>query len=192
MATTNPNSLIRVDLATLTATWTVPLPGVPAAVAALESVAVVAGPTGLWSVSPTKAAAWAATRAAAVSMAASDDGNFLHVAEAGAVEVFDAAGKLQRTLELGTDRDAMALAAVPAGSSLFLGNGAQHSTAPAAVGTPGALVTQKPPPTGTVVDTAKNIVNYPPFQGAAAGAVAILLGYWLIVRWYDKRTKPTR
>ena len=42
------------------------------------------------------------------------------------------------------------------------------------------------------MDTAKDVVNYPPFQGAAAVAVAILICYWLIVRWYDKRVGQSR
>ena len=191
VATANPNALVRVDLTTLMTTWTVALPSTPTAVTALGATAVVAGDSGLWAVSQTKATVLAKTRAAVVSLAASDDGHFVHVAESGSVEVFDDKGKLQRTLELGTSREPVALAAVPAGSSLYLGDGAQHSSAPA-VGTPGALVTQKPPPTGTFVDTAKDVVNYPPFQGAAAVGLAILIAYWLIVRWYDKRLKQAR
>ncbi len=194
VATANPNALIRVDLTTLTATWTVPLPAPPTAVAALASTAIVAIGSDLWSVSPTRATKWATARGAVVSMAASDEGAFLHVAESGTVEVFDAMGTLQRTLELGVGRDPLALAAVPAGSSLYLGNGAPQPSATAAAtpGTPAALVTQKPPPTGTFVDTAKDVVNYPPFQGATAVAVVILICYWLIVRWYDKRVGQSR
>jgi hypothetical protein len=190
VATANPNTLIRVDLTTLNATWTTPLPGTPVAVSALATAAIVAGGTDLWTVSPTAASAWSKARDAAMSLAASDEGSFLHVAEAGAIEVFDAQGQLQRTLELGTDRNPVALAAVPAGSSLYLGDGATHSAPPAAVvGTPGAIVTQKPPPTGTLADTARDVANYPPLQGAALVAVVILLGYWLIARWYDRRTR---
>ncbi len=191
VATANPNALLRVDLTTLTTTWTVPLSATPTAVAALASTAIVSIGSDLWSVSPTKATKWATARGGVVAMAASDEGAFLHVAESGTVEVFDAMGRLQRTLELGTERDPVALAAVPAGSSLYLGNGGRQSPSPAA-GTPGALATQKPPPTGTFVDTAKDVVNYPPFQGAAAVAVAILICYWLIVRWYDKRVGQSR
>jgi hypothetical protein len=51
-------------------------------------------------------------------------------------------------------------------------------------------VTQKPPPTGTLAETAQDVAGYPPLQGAAAEAVAILLVYWLIARWYEKRIKP--
>lgn len=191
VATANPNALIRVDLTTLTTTWTVALPAAPTAVAALATSAIVACGSDLWTVGPTKATKWATARGAVVSMAASDEGDFLHIAESGTVEVFDATGKLQRTLELGTERDPVALAAVPAGSSLYLGNGGQPSPAPAAQ-TPGALVTQKPPPTGTFVDTVKDVANYPPVQGAAAVAAAILICYWLIVRWYDKRVGQSR
>jgi hypothetical protein len=135
--------------------------------------------------------AWGKARDAVVSMAASDEGDFMHVAESAGVEVFDSVGKPQRTLGLGASRAPMAIAAVPAGSSLYLGAGAQQS-APAAVGTPGALVTQKPPPTGTLAGTAQDVAGYPPFQGAAAVAVAILLVYWLIARWYEKRIKSAR
>jgi len=191
VATHNPDALLRVDLATLTVTWTVKLPGTPTAVAAMATMAVVAGDTDLWQVTSTKAAAWARTRSGVVALAAGDEGTVLHVAESGAVEVFDARGKLQRTLELGTDRDPLALAAVPAGSSLYMGEGSTP-TPGSAVGTPGAIVTQKPPPTGTFVDAAKDIAGSPPVQGAAVVAIVILLGYWLVVRWYDKKVKPVR
>jgi DNA-binding beta-propeller fold protein YncE len=188
VATASPNALLRIDLTTLTVTWSVPLAGTPTAVSALLSTDVVAGGSTLWAVSATKATAFAKTRDAVVSMAASDDGDFLHVAESGSVEVFDISGKLQRTLELGVSRDPVALAAVPAGSSLYLGAGASNTPGPA-VGTPGALVTQKPPPTGTFVETVGDVANYPPFQGAAAVGLAILIAYWLIVRWYDKQVR---
>ncbi len=193
VATHNPDALVRVDLTTLLATWTVKLPGTPNAVAALSTAAIVAGDADLWQVSATQAVTWAKPRGAVVAMSASDEGSFLHVAESGAVEVFDASGNLQRTLELGADRDPVALAAVPAGSSLYLGDAGQHSPAAAAatpnLGTPGALVTQKPPPTGTFVDTANDVIGYPPIQGAAAVAVAILLCYWFAVRWYDRQVR---
>jgi hypothetical protein len=192
VATHNPDTLIRIELTTLTVNWTVTLPGTPTAVAAMSKAAVVAGQGALWKVTPTTAMVWAKPRSAVVAMAASDEGSFLHVAESGAVEVFDAAGKLARTLELGKDRDPVALAGVPAGSSLFLGEPGQPTSAPGAVGTPGAIVTQKPPPTGTFVDAAAEVAGYPPVQGAAIVAVLILLGYWLTVRWLDKRVKTPR
>ena len=193
VATANPDTLVRVDLTTLTVNWTVALPGAPTQVASLAGATVVAGETDLWQVAQARAAVWAKARNRVVAMAASDEGKFLHVAEAGAIEVFDPSGKLQRTLELGTSRDPVALAAVPAGSSLFMGSGGDKSAPPPApTGTPGALATQKAPPTGTVMDTAQDVMGYPPVQGALAIAVAILLGYWLIVRWYDRRVGPAR
>jgi DNA-binding beta-propeller fold protein YncE len=188
VATANPNTLARIDLTTLTVDWTVDLPGTPTAVTAMAKQAVVAGQTEIWQVTPTKATPWAKTRSAVTTMAASDEGSFLHVAESGAVEVFDAAGKLARTLELGKDRDPVALAGVPAGSSLYLGESGKSTTAPA-VGTPGAIVTQKPPPTGTFVDSAAEAIGYPPVQGALVVAVLILMAYWWLARWYDKQVK---
>ena len=179
VATHNPDALLRVDLTTLTVTWTVNLPGTPTAVAAMATSAVVAGDTDLWQVTSTKATSMARTRAGVVALSASDEGTVLHVAESGAVEVFDAKGKLQRTLELGANRDPLALAAVPAGSSLYLGAGSPATPGPA-VGTPGAIVTQKPPPTGTFVDAARDVAGSPPVQGAAVVAIAILpaTGSW--------------
>jgi hypothetical protein len=194
VATQNPNTLVRVDLATLASTWTVTLPGVPTAVAALQGSIVVAGGKTLWLVGTKQAVAWAAAREPVVAMAASDEGGFLHLVEKSGVEVFDSKGKLARTLELDPSREPVALAPVPAGSSLFLGDGSTKSAGPngtasaAPIGTPGALPTQKPPPTGTILDAAKDVAGYPPIQGAAAVALVILAGYWLAVRWYDKRT----
>jgi hypothetical protein len=39
------------------------------------------------------------------------------------------------------------------------------------------------------VDTANDVIGYPPIQGAAAVAVAILLCYWFAVRWYDRQVR---
>ncbi len=192
VATSEPNALVRVDLTTLQNSWTLNLPGAPTAVVATSQGAIVAGGTDLWSVSATAATAWGTARGTVVAMSASDEGNFIHVAEPGAVEVFDLAGQLQRTLELGPGREPVAMAAVPAGSSLYMGHGAGATGSPkpsAAAGTPGAFQTQKPPPTGTVLDTANDVISYPPVQGALAVALTILLGYWLIVRWYEKRVR---
>jgi hypothetical protein len=80
------------------------------------------------------------------------------------------------------------MAAVPRGSSLFIGQGAAQASASAATGPlqPGSLKTPEPPPTDTVMDTASRLVNSPPLQGAAAVAAGILFLCWLLIRWYDK------
>jgi hypothetical protein len=193
VATQDPNSLIRVDLTSLATTWTVPLSAAPAAVAAMASAAIVGSGTNLWKVDGTTATAFATTRDAVLGLAASDEGAILHVSEANGIEVFDATGGLQRTLELNSDRAPLAMAAVPSGSSLFLGLGAGSSPSAAPAGTvQGGLVTPEPPTTSTVVDTARNIAEYPPVQGAALVAGAILFACWLFIRWYDRRAARLR
>ncbi len=189
VATQTPNALISVDLTSLVTTWTVKLDGSPVAVAALTTTAVVAGGTNLWSVDGKTAAKLATTRQSAAALAASDEGSVVHVAEAGGIEVFDAKGILQRTLELTGDRAPTEMAAVPRGSSLFMGQGAAQASASAATGPlqPGSLKTPEPPPTDTVMDTASRLVNSPPLQGAAAVSAGILFLCWLLIRWYDKR-----
>ncbi len=193
VATQSPNSLIHVDLTSLVATWTVKLPGAPVAVAPLASTVVVGGGTSLWKVDGKTATPFATTRQAALALAASDEGSVLHVAEAAGVEVFDSGGKLQRTLELSDSRAPVAMAAVPTGSSLFLGLGAGSSSSAGPAGTtPGAIETPQPPATSTVVDTARDVVGYPPFQGAALVAVGVLFLCWLFIRWYDRRAARLR
>ena len=193
VATQNPDALLRIDLTSLVATWTVKLPGPPVAVAPLASAVVVGGGKTLWKVDGKTAATFAATRQTALVLTASDEGSILHVGEATGIEVFDAKGSLQRTLELKDDRAPAAMVAVPSGSSLFLGQGAADATATAgsvaaaAAATPAALGTPEPPTTSTVVDTARDLASYPPIQGAAAVAVAILFACWLFIRWYDRR-----
>ena len=192
VATSEPDALVRIDLTTLTVSWTITLPGIPTSVVALADSAVVAGGTNLWSVTASGATKFATAHDKVVAMSASDEGRFVHVAEPTAIEVFDAGGTLQRTLDLGADRTPVALAAVPAGSSLYMGSGSKPSPkAAASIGTPGALATQKPPPTGTFVDTATNVIGYPPVQGALTVAVVILAVYWLGLRWYDRRARRT-
>jgi hypothetical protein len=193
VATQNPDALVRIDLTSLVATWTVKLPGTPVAVAPLASTVIVGGGTTLWKVDGKTAATFAATRQAALVLTASDEGSILHVGEAAGVEVFDAKGSLQRTLELKDDRAPVAMVAVPSGSSLFLGQGGSAATATtgavaaAAAASPAALGTPEPPTTSTVVDTARDLASYPPVQGAAAVAFGILFLCWLFIRWYDRR-----
>ena len=189
VATQNPNSLIRVDLTSHLLTWTVKLPGSPAAVAPLASTIVVGGGTKLWKVDGKTATAFATARQSALVMTASYEGSFLHVAEATGIEVFDAKGNLARTLDLKGARTPVAMAAVPTGSSLFLGSGASDASMSAVPGPAVAapLTTPEPPTTSTVVQTAGDIVGYPPVQGAATVAIAILFVCWLFVRLYDRR-----
>jgi DNA-binding beta-propeller fold protein YncE len=190
VATQNPNALVRVDLTSLAATWTVTLPGAPAAVASLASTVVVGGGTNLWKVDGKTATVFATTRQSALVLTASDEGAFLHVAEATGIEVFDAKGSVQRTIDLKDNRAPVAMAAVPSGSSLFLGQGGSDATpaaVPSTASMPGAIATPEPPTTSTVVDTARDIVGYPPLQGATVVAVAILFACWLLIRWYDRR-----
>jgi len=189
VATQNPDSVILVDLTSLVSTWTVKLSGAPVAVAALASTVVVSSGTTLWKVDGKSASAYAKARQAVASLSASDEGAFLHAGEATGIEVFDAKGVLQRTLELSGDKSPVAMVAVPTGSSLYLGQGSTGST-PSALpnGTqPTSLTTPVPPSTSTVISSARDIVGYPPFQGAALVAFGILFACWLFIRWYDRR-----
>lgn len=190
VATQDPNSLIRIDMTSLLVSWTVPLSVPPDAVAAMASTVIVGGGSTLWSVDGKKATKFATAKQSVLAMTASDEGAFVHVAEAAGIEVFDAAGKLQKTLDLQGQQAPVAMAAVPSGSSLFLGQGNPSGTAtPNPNGEPGAISTVKPPTTSmSVVDTARDIVSYPPVQEAVLVAVAILFLCWLFIRWYDKRT----
>jgi DNA-binding beta-propeller fold protein YncE len=190
VATQNPNSLIRVDLTSLANTWTVDLPTAPTAVASMTATDVVASDTKLLTVDGKTATAFATTREPAIVLTPSDEGSVVHVAESTGVEVFDAKGSLQRTLELKDDRAAVAMAAVPRGSSLFMGQGAA-ATAGASGTTAPNLATPEPPTTSTIVATAARFVGSPPVQGAGIVAAIILLMCWLVIRWYDRRaTKP--
>jgi DNA-binding beta-propeller fold protein YncE len=194
VATQSPDTLIRVDLTSLVATWTVKLPGAPATVAALASTAVVGGGTSLWKVDGKTATAFATARQSALVLTASDEGTVLHVAEATGIEVFDAKGTLQRTLEITGERAPVAMAAVPRGSSLFLGQGAAETTASPGTeaGVSNVTATPQPPATSTVVDTAQQLVGSAPVQGAAVVATGILFLCWLFIRWYDKRAVHAR
>jgi DNA-binding beta-propeller fold protein YncE len=185
VATQDPNAVLRIDLTSLQTTWTVSLTAAPTAVAPMATTYVVGGGSTLWTVDGKTAVKLATTKQSVLSLVASDEGSFLHVAEASAIEVFDVAGKLQRTLPLAGSLAPVAMSVVPKGSSLFLGNGVAAAT-PAAANTPGPFVTAKPPTTA-VLDSAGAIVNSPPFQSAALVAVVILVACWLLIRWYDRR-----
>ena len=188
VATTNPNVLARIDVSSLAVIWTATLSGVPTAVAPLTSSVIVSIGTGLWRVSGGSAVHWATARQAVLALAGSDEGSVLHVEEKSGIEVFGAAGTLQRTLEISTDRAPVAMAAVPAGSSLATGTDAGTGATPTATGhTAAAITSSKPPSTPTLMDSVNSIVSERPVQGAIAVALAILLGYWLLVHWYDRR-----
>lgn len=189
VATKAPNTLVCVDLTSHLLTWTVTLPGVPAAVASMASTVVVSGGTSMWKVDGKTATAFATTTAAVVALTASYEGKFLHAAEAAGIEVFDEQGKRDRSIDLKGANAPLAMAAVVRGSSLYVGQG-QSGATPSAGGagsTPGAIVTPQPPATSTVLDSARDVVGYPPFQGAALVGIAILFGCWLLVRWHDRR-----
>ena len=187
VATQDPNTLVRIDLTSLETTWTVNLSAAPTAVASLAATDVVGGGSTLWKVDGKTAVKLAATKQSVLSLAASDEGSFLHVAEASAIEVFDAAGTLQRALPLAGSLAPVAMAVVPSGSSLFLGNGTAAALPTKGVtNTPGPFVTAKPPTTAAL-DSAGAIVSSPPFQGAVLVAAVILIACWLLIRWYDRR-----
>jgi DNA-binding beta-propeller fold protein YncE len=192
VATHNPDTLIWVDLTSLASVWTVKLSATPSAVAPLASSYVVAAGTALFVVKAKAVSAFATARQAVTGLAASDEGAFVHAAESGAIEVFDAKGTLQRTLELTGDRSPISIAAVPAGSSLFLGLGAGASAGNPSATMPGALVTQKPPTTSTMFDTARDLASSPPVQGAAMVGALILVLCWLLIRWNDRRATNRR
>jgi len=187
VATQDPNALLRIDLTSLQTTWTVALPGAPNAVAAMAATAVVGGGSTLWKVDGKTATKLATTKQAVLALAPSDEGDFLHVAEATEIEVFDASGKLQRTLDLQDQLAPVALAAVPSGSSLFLGNGSAKAGPTSGPGATAAVLATAKPPTTSVVDSARDVVSSPPFQGAVIVAVIILVACWLFIRWYDRR-----
>lgn len=187
VVTQNPNAVIRVDLTSLANTWTVALSATPTAVASMQNTDIVASGTSLWKVDEKTATAFATTREPAILLTPSDEGSVIHVAESTGVEVFDSKGSLQRTLELKDDRAAVAMAAVPRGSSLFLGQGAAATPGTGGTTAP-SLATSKPPTTSTIVTTAANIVGYPPVQGAGLVALFILGACWFTIRWHDRRT----
>jgi DNA-binding beta-propeller fold protein YncE len=191
VATQDPNTLIRIDLTSLQTTWTVKLTQAPDAVASLATTDVVGGGSSLWKVDGKTATKFATAKQSVLALDASDEGAFLHVAEASGIEVFDSAGALQRTLALTSQQAPLAMAAVPSGSSLYLGNGAGSKPTAGSAATPAVLITQKPATT-SAVDSARDIVGYPPFQGALIVAVIILIACWMLVRWYDRRAARPR
>ncbi len=192
VATQDPDALVRIDLTSLLVTWTVKLPAAPNAVAAMSSTAVVGGGSSLWKVDGKTATKLATPKQTATALAVSDEGSFLHVAEAAAIEAFDATGKLQKTIDLKDQQSPVAMAAIPSGSSLFLGQGSTGATPAPGGNPPASIPTPKPPTTSTVVDTARDIASYPPVQGAALVAVAILFLCWMFIRWYDRRSVRLR
>ena len=192
VATQSPNALLLVDLTSLATTWTVSLSEAPVAVTAMADAIVVGEGTSLWKVDGKSATAFATTKKQIVALTASDEGSVIHVAEASNIEVFDAAGKLQRTVGLSGDQAPVAMAGVPRGSSLYLGQGAGSSpsskaSANSVLPTPTSLQTAKPPVTSTIVDDASNLASSTPFQSTLVIVLAILFLCWLFVRWYDRR-----
>ncbi len=192
VATTNPNTVVRIDLTSLAVTWTATLSGVPTAVAPMATSTIVGIGTGLWRISGQSAVHWATARQPVLALAASDEGSVLHVEEKNAIEVFGSTGTLQRTLELSVDRAPVAIAAVPAGSSLSTGSANAVVAATPTGHLAAAIGSSKPPSTSTIVDNVGAIASNGPVQGAVAVGLAILLGYWLLVHWYDRRGRRAR
>jgi hypothetical protein len=42
------------------------------------------------------------------------------------------------------------------------------------------------------MDSVSSMVSERPVQGAVAVGLVILVGYWLLVHWYDRRGRQTR
>jgi hypothetical protein len=192
VATTNPNTVVRIDLTSLAVKWTANLSGVPTAVAPMATSVIVGIGTGLWRISGQSSVHWATARQPVLALAASDEGSVLHVEEKNAIEVFGGTGTLQRTLELSADRTPVAMAAVPAGSSLSTGSANAVVAATPTGHLAAAIGSSKPPSTSTIVDNVSAIASERPVQGAVAVGLAILLGYWLLIHWYDRRGRQTR
>ena len=193
VATTNPNTLTRIDLTSLAVTWSAALSGVPTAVAPLSGSVIVSMGTGLWRISGNAAVKWATARQSVLALAGSDEGAILHVEEKSGIEVFSAIGTLERTLELSADRAPVAMAAVPAGSSLATGTIPGAAVAATPTGhTAASISSGKPPSTSTLMDSVSSVVSERPVQGAVAVGLVILAGYWLLVHWYDRRGRQTR
>jgi hypothetical protein len=195
VATQSPNALLLVDLTSLATTWTVALAAAPVAVAPMASTIVVAAGTSLYKVDGKTAAAFATAKQTVLVMTPSDEGSVVHVAESSNIEVFDSAGKMQRTLNLSGDKAPVAMAAVPRGSSLFLGQGAGASPSAgvaAPISTPAPFATVEPPTTSTIVDSVTRITGSSPFQSAAVVSLLILFLCWLFIRWHDRRAPRPR
>ena len=168
VATTNPNTVVRIDLTSLAVKWTANLSGVPTAVAPMATSVIVGIGTGLWLISGQSAVHWATARQPVLALAASDEGSVLHVEEKNAIEVFGGTGTLQRTLELSADRTPVAMAAVPAGSSLSTGSANAVVAATPTGHLAAAIGSSKPPSTSTIVDNVSAIASERPVQGAVA------------------------
>jgi len=178
VATKSPDKLWNVKLPELTVIAEVSLPGTPVGVASMASGPVAAGQHDMWLVAGEQAKTWGRASGSIVAIAASDDGGVLIAAESTQMEAFGATGTSERKLPLTSTKAPLALAVVPAPSSLGrfgvgTTSGTGASPAPTGKGTGHMPVTSS-------VDQVQAWIRDAPLPGAIATGLGILAVYWFV------------
>ncbi|HEX8939074.1 MAG TPA: hypothetical protein VF763_02835 [Candidatus Limnocylindrales bacterium] len=172
VATRSPDRLYRLDLGDLHVLWQAALPAAPTAVAPTADGIVAAGGSSLWAVTRDGTRPFATAKGSIAGLAVSDEGRVVHVAVGDQVQAFAADGTPARLLTLGTGRDASALAAVPAGSSLFAGG---HGTTGAATSGSSGGAGVPVPVTSALADAASRVLGSSVLPAALAVGFVVLL-----------------
>ncbi len=190
VATRNPDKVWHVRLPELTVIDDASLPGAPVGVASMAAGAIVAGQHDMWLVAGEKATVWGRASGSIVAIAASDDGDVLIAAESTQMEAFGADGTSERKLALTSTKAPLALAVVPAPSSLGrfgvgTTSGAGATPAPTGKGTGRMPVTSS-------VDQVGAWIRDAPLPGAIATGLAILGIYWLVALRATRKKERAR
>jgi sugar lactone lactonase YvrE len=184
VATSGPDTVIRIGLDDLKPKWTTELADSPVALTAAPDGAIVSAGKTLWKVTAPDAVKWATAPADVAVLATSDDGTIVYAAGADAVQAFGSDGKIARTIPLGANAAPSVLAPIPRASSIAGASGGN-------IGTGSSGGSPKPnlhaPATDTVVDAAGRLLSSSAILSAAALAAMILAATFLAGRWHVRR-----
>ena len=182
VATSGPDTIVRIGLDDLKTKWTTELTDMPAALAATPGGAIVSVGSTLWKVTATDGVKWGTAAADVAALATSDDRGVIYAAAGDTVEAFGSDGKVARTIPLGSKAAPSALAPIPRASSI--GGASGGSTGgPASSAAPNVHA----PATDTLVDAAGRLMSSEAVIGAAAIAAVVMAATFLGARWHIRR-----
>jgi DNA-binding beta-propeller fold protein YncE len=187
VATSGPDTVIRIGLNDLKPKWTTDLADTPNALTAIPAGAIVSLGKVLWLVTATDAIKWGTAPVDVATLATSDDGSIVYAAVGDAVAAFGSDGKIARSIPLGAKAAPSALAPIPRASSIAGASGGLNGVGSGGSSGASAKPNIHAPATDTVVEAAGRLLSSSAILTAAAIAVVILAATFVAARWHVRR-----
>jgi DNA-binding beta-propeller fold protein YncE len=187
VATSGPDTVIRIGLSDLKPKWTTDLADAPVALTAVPAGAIVSLGKVLWMVTATDAIKWGTAPVDVATLATSDDSSIVYAAVGDAIAAFGSDGKIARSIPLGAKAAPSALAPIPRASSIAGASGGLSGIGSGGSSGASAKPNIHAPATDTVVEAAGRLLSSSAILSAAAIAVVILAATFVAARWHVRR-----